>query len=282
MLTSVFALAVLAAPVAAQSEWLAAEGTSVALEFRHPVSISLVDDDTDQSLLNGAYFLSGRFALPVVGIAGVAEIPFAYGKFGSGDTEASGTSIGNIYLGGEMPVMMGLATVTGGVRLPTAPEPEDDNPSSGVGAIAGMTDRFDAFIEKAIVPQLGVRVGIPGIPVVDVEANVNANYVIYGGDDEDDPLVEEEDNDVILDGGVRAFAGLMGARVGVGFEAVAELTGEEDEELGERSFYHAGLMADYSFGMVRPGISFFIPLDKNYKSMFDWMLGLSLEVDLPM
>lgn len=280
MLTSVFALLVVAAPAAAQSEWLAAEGTSVALEYRHPsLSDELVGADADMSMLNGAFFLSGRMQIPVVGLAGVAEIPFAYAKFGEGDLEESSTSVGNIYLGVEKSIMLGAATIIGGLRLPTAPELDAEKPSTFLGPIAGAVDRIDAFTPKSTVPQLGIRVGIPGIPVFDVEANLMANYVMMGGDD--DPAAEEDDNEFVIDGGVRALASVMGLRAGVGFEAAHNLS-QDDEEVGDATYYQVGLHADYAFGMIRPGATFLIPLSDEYSDMVDWMLGLSLEIDLPM
>ena len=284
MLTSVFALMVVASPAAAQSEWLASEGTSVALEFRRPVlSDEVLGEDIETSLLNGAFFLSGRAQIPVIGLAGVAEIPFAYAKFGLedvDDSEESSTSIGNIYLGVEKSIMLGAATIVGGVRLPTAAELDDEKPSTFLGQLAGFTDRIDAFAPKTTVPQLGVRVGVPGIPVFDVEANLNANYAMYGGDDEG-AEEEDDDNEFYIDGGVRALASVMGLRAGVGIEGVHNLS-QDDEEEGDSSFYHVGLHADYAFGMIRPGATFFIPLSSDYSDAIDWMLGLSLEIDLPM
>ena len=275
MLMSVFALFAVAAPAAAQSEWLAAEGTSFALEYRHP-SLDF-GEGIDESALSGAYFLSGRFAIPVVGLAGVAEIPFAMGSLSAEgvDEEAEGNSLGNIYIGAEMPIMLGAATIVGGLRLPTAPDDIDaDNPSPIFGFAGSLTDRHDAFIGKAIVPQAGIRLGVPGIPVFDVEANLNGNYIIYTGEG-------EEDNDFVLDGGVRAFAGVMGLRAGLGLEGAMLLT-QEDEDESDASMYHAGLWADYAFGMVRPSVSFFIPLSNDYSDLVEWTLGLGLEVNLPM
>ena len=124
------------------------------------------------------------------------------------------------------------------------------------------------------MPQAGIRLGVPGIPVFDVEANLNANYIIYGGEG-------EEDNDFMLDGGVRAFAGVMGLRAGLGLEGVMNLTMDEDDE-SDSTMYHAGLWADYGFGMIRPSVSFFIPLSDDYSEMVEWTLGLGLEVNLPM
>ena len=278
MLTSVFALLAVASPAAAQSEWLAAEGTSIALEYRHP-SIDL-GEGVDESALTGAYFLSGRFTLPVIGFTGVAEIPFANAslKLEGSDEEAEGNGIGNVYIGAEMPIMLGAATIVGGVRLPTMGEADDiddvNDPSPLFGFAGGLTDRFDAFVPEAIVPQAGIRLGVPGIPVFDVEANLNANYLILGGDN-------EEDNDFVLDGGVRGFANLMGLRAGVGLEGFWLATPEEDDD-SDSLFYHAGLWADYGFGMFRPSVSFFIPLSNDYSDMVDWTLGLGVEVNLPM
>ena len=281
MLMSVFALVVAAAPAAAQSEWLAAEGTSVALEYRHPALADL-PDETETSLLNGAFFLSGRAQIPVVGLAGVVEIPFAYAKFGVedvDDSEESSTTVGNIYVGVEKDIMLGAATIIGGLRLPTAPDLDFEKPSTFLGPIAGAVDRIDAFTPKSTVPQLGVRVGVPGIPVFDVEANLMANYIMMGGDD--DGAEEDDDNEFVLDGGVRALASVMGLRAGVGFEAAHNLS-QDDEEDGDATWYHVGLHADYAFGMIRPGATFFIPLSDEYSDTVDWMLGLSLEIDLPM
>ena len=289
MLMSVFALAAAATPAAAQSEWLAAEGTSIALEYRHAaLSDETLDEDINRSMLNGAFFLSGRAQIPVVGLAGVAEIPFAYGKFGEDEAEISGTRIGNIYLGVEKSLFLGAATITGGLRVPTSPDFEDEDPEDAAndaaaflaGLASSATDRTDAFTPKTTVPQIGIRFGIPGVPVFDVEANVNANYVMFG-DDEEDEVEGEDDNEFVLDGGVRAFAGVMGLRAGVGLEGAMNLS-QDDEEEGDSSMYHAGLWADYEFGMIRPGVSFFIPLSSDYSDTVDWMLGLSLEVDLPM
>ena len=70
-------------------------------------------------------------------------------------------------------------------------------------------------------------------------------------------------------------------RAGVGFEGATNLS-QDDEEEGDSSIFQAGMWADYKFGMIRPGVSFFIPLSSDYSDMVDWMLGLSLEIDLPM
>ena len=277
MLTSVFALLAVASPAAAQSEWLASEGTSIALEYRHP-SIDF-GEGVDESALTGAYFLSGRFTLPIIGFTGVAEIPFANATLKAEDAEeeSEGNGLGNIYIGAEMPIMLGAATIVGGVRLPTMSEDDEDDfsdPSPLIGFAGSLTDRFDAFVQDAIVPQAGIRLGVPGIPVFDVEANLNANYMILGGDN-------DEDNDFVLDGGVRGFANLLGLRAGVGVEGFWIATTDEEDD-GDSMFTQAGLWADYGFGMFRPSVSFFIPLSNDYKDMVDWTLGLGLEVNLPM
>lgn len=273
MLTAVFGLVLFPALAAGQSEWLAANGTGVALEFRHPVfdetALGVPDDG---SMLNGGYFLSGRFQLPLIGLAGVAEIPFAHGSFGDEGDQA----IGNVYIGGEMPLMLGLVTVEAGLRLPTfSSMGGNDTTPTFAGFVAGASsaaDRYDAFVDDLIGLRAGVKTGFGLIPMIDLEANLGAAYMIFTGDG-------AADNDFMVDYGIRGFATPAAARIGLGVEGAAELTGEEGEEFDERSTHQLGMWFDYGFGMLRPGVSFFMPLDD---SSVDYIVGLSLEIDLPM
>ena len=288
--TALLAFLVLAAPAAAQSEWLAAEGTSIALEYRHP-SMGSLPDEIEPSPLNGTFFLSGRLSLPATGIALLAELP--YGYFAFEDQEGGGGLIGNLYLGVEVPVLLGAAVIEGGMRMPTAGDMDPDD-AAILAFTATFPDRYDAFggtyfLQPVFAPRVGVRAGVPGIPVFDVEANVSTAYMMRRGDDFD---IDELGDDLMIDGGVRGFANVLGLRAGAGIEGAVELTGEDDEDFGERSMFQAGLWADYSLGMLRPGVSFFIPLNENSSfvlpqsesesSQPDWLLGLSLEVDLPL
>lgn len=268
MLMAVFGLAALPGAAQAQSEWLAENGTGVAVEMRHPVWVMEPDD---ASMLNGAFFVSGRFALPVVGLAAVAELPLGYGKI----ADESNFKLGNVYLGVEMPMMLGLVRVEGGVRLPTLGDLDADDVGGFVAASASMADRPAAFMENVIAPRVGAEVGTSLMPLISVEANAGLAYHLYTGDD------PKPDNDVFVDYGIRAFATPAAARIGLGYEGAAELTGEDGEEFGERSASQVGLWFDYGFGMLRPGVSFFIPMG-DYGDLVDYTIGLSLEIDLPM
>lgn len=284
------------APIAAQSEWLAAEGTSVALEYRH-ASLGDINPDLDLSPLNGAFFLSGRFVMPVTGAALLAEIPYGYFSAG-GEDDGSGSLLGNIYIGGELPILLGLATVEAGVRLPTAGEVDPDH-AAVLAFTSTFPDRYDAFggmhfLQRVLTPRVGIRAGVPGVPIFDVEANASLAYMMR-----EDTEIPAFDDDLMLDGGVRAFANLLGARAGLGLEGAIELTGEaegdfleaEAEDFGERSMFQAGVWLDYDLGLFRPGVAFFVPLNDNTSFVYpqqesessgvDWMLGLSLEADLP-
>ncbi|HEX6587569.1 MAG TPA: hypothetical protein VF039_00990 [Longimicrobiales bacterium] len=268
MLTSVFALALVAAPAAAQSEWLAAEGTSIALEFRHP-SFSADEINDELGVLDGAWFLSGRVGVPLMGAAAVAELPFANSSVGDGDN-----SIGNVYLGVELPVMLGAATIEAGARLPTASSGDLEDVSPFLGFIASMTDRYDAFVEDAFVPRIGVKGGISATPIISIEGNLAGAYMIYTGEG-------DTDNDFVLDYGVRGFAGLASTRIGLGIEGFNVLTAD-DADADDSSINQLGLWLDHEFGMFRPGISLFLPVDEDFGDIVDYTLGVSLEVDLPL
>lgn len=272
MLTAVFGLLLFPGFALAQSEWLVEE-TGVALEVRHPVLEDL--DDDLKSILNNGYFLSGRFQLPM-GFAVVGELPIGYASYTdvglTGDEDVSETTIGNVYLGVEIPVALGLATVELGTRLPTQSELGDDDFSTGVGFFSSLVDRYDAFLDDMIAPHAGVQFGLSATDLIGVSANLGATYLIFTGDN-------AEDNDFVLDGGVRAFVGPGATRAGAGLEGMAVLTGDED--FSDRTFYQLGLWLDHDFGMVRPGVSFFLPLDEDYKDFVDYVVGLSLQLSLP-
>lgn len=263
MLTSVFALALLAAPAAAQSHWLAAEGTSVALEFRH---VSFEEDD-DFGVLDGAWFLSGRFQVPVMGAAVVAELPFSSSSIGDGDR-----TIGNLYLGAELPVMLGVATIEAGARLPTLSVSGDDDVSTGLGFLSSIDGRYSAFVEDVTVLRLGARTGMSATDLISVRANLAGGYMIFSGD-------LAPDNDFVIDYGLRAFAGPGATRLGVGVEGFRIMTSEDDED---DNLNQLGIWLDHEFGIVRPGVSLFIPLDSDLGDFVSHVLGVSVEIDLPL
>lgn len=268
MLTTVFALALVAAPAAAQSEWLAAEGTGVALEFRHP-SFSAEEANDELGALDGAWFLSGRVGVPVFGAAAVVELPFANSSVGDGDF-----SLGNVYLGGEMPLMLGAMTLEAGVRLPTAGEPEtiDELLGTVIAIAPSVADRYDAFVPEVLVPRVGLRAGLSATSLISVEANAAGAYMIHTGEG-------DTDNDFYIDYGARAFAGLAATRIGLGIEGAQNVTADEGVEA---SIHQLGVWVDHAFGMIRPGVSLFLPIGGDYADTIDYVLGVSLEIDLPM
>ncbi|HUF12659.1 MAG TPA: hypothetical protein VMN78_06150 [Longimicrobiales bacterium] len=269
MLMTVFALVLVPAVAQAQSEWLVEE-TGVALEVGH----TSFEEDFGLSALSAGYFLSGRFQLPM-GLAVVAELPFAYASYdfdpGFGTpVEGSDNTIGNVYLGVEMPVMLGAATVEAGLRLPTHDSDLDDF-SPLVGSLAGAVDRYDAFLTDVITPRVGLQVGMAATELIGVAANLGAAYLIFTEDGVDD--------DFVLDGGLRAFVGPGATRLGAGLEGMAVLTGEG--EFADRSVFQAGLWVDHDFGIVRPGVSLFLPLDEDYGEIISYVVGVSLQVSMP-
>lgn len=269
MLMAVFVLALFPGIVQAQSEWLVEE-TGVALEVGH----TSFEEDFGLSALSAGYFLSARFEVPM-GFAAVAELPFAYASYefdpGFGTpVEDSDNTIGNIYLGVEMPVMLGAATVEAGLRLPT--HSSDANEFSPlVGTIAGAVDRYDAFVSDVIAPRVGLQVGVAATEMIGVRANLGAAYMMFTEDGVDD--------DFVLDGGVRAFVAPGATRLGAGLEGMAIMTGDAD--FGDRSVFQAGLWVDHDFGMLRPGVSVFLPLDEDYGEILNYTVGVSLQVSMP-
>lgn len=264
MLMSVFALALLAAPAAAQSHWLAAEGTSIALEHRNP---TFEEGDDEFGALDGAWFLSGRFQVPVMGAAVVAELPFSTSSIGDGDR-----TIGNAYLGAELPVLLGIATIEAGVRLPTLSTSGDDDVSTGIGFLSSLDGRYSAFVEDVTVLRLGARTGMSATDLISVRANVAGGYMIFSGD-------FAPDNDFVIDYGLRAFAGPGATRIGIGVEGFRVMTSEADED---DNLNQLGIWLDHEFGIVRPGVSFFLPLDSDLNEFLSHVIGVSVEIDLPL
>jgi hypothetical protein len=265
------AAALSAAPAAAQSILLpSGPDKGVALEA------SYTDFKVfDVSAPSSTWFLSGRLPVgPSFRVFG--DLPFAYGSVtmdfedvGGEAASASDAVFGNPRLGAEYLVTPSL-TVEGSFRLPLTSASE----TSVADVVAFMADpqRGEAFArdvvpvaaalsyERALASGLGMR------------ARAGGTTLFFTGED-------APDNVSMLDYGLFGTYASGPARFGAGFSGRWDVS-EEDGGFADNSLHWLGLTADATVRGVRPGISFRMPLDKDYREFVGPSVGLYLQVPL--
>jgi hypothetical protein len=266
---SVAALSV--APAAAQSILLpSAPEKGIALEAAY-TDFKIFDVSAPSS----TWFLSGR--LPIGSNFRVfGDLPFAYGnvtmdfeEVGGGTVSEKDAVFGNPRLGAEYLITPAL-TVEGSFRLPITSASE----TSVADVVAFIADpqRGEAFardvvpVAAALNYERGLSSGLG------LRARAGGTTLFFTGDG-------DADNVTLLDYGLFGTYASGPARFGAGFSGRWDVS-EEDGGFADNSLHWVGLTADATVRGVRPGVSFRMPLDKDYREFVGPSVGLYLQVPL--
>lgn len=270
----------LSAPAAASAvqaaPWLdRGPAGAVSLEFLRPTF------NPEGAPQGSTFFLGAR--LPVgQAMRIVLDVPFTYanhtlncGDFVCIETEA-GSAIGNPYVGIEVGKDGSPLLLEVGARGPLAKAATLDD--LGVLAFGMMADvdRIEAFLPDAIT--LGGNLHYV------TRSTSGLGLRLHGGltgliPTESGEEVALDDQELLASYGIHAWYGPGSARVGAGFTGRWTVTNEESS-FAESSFHQVGLDGEMAFGIVRPGIHLRLPVDKDLSEIVDFVLGLSLRVDI--
>jgi len=263
LLAAVAALvAAVAAPAAdAASLWAPRDVRGlISLEMLRPSIEGL-----DAEVFSSAFYLSGRLAATPT-VTFVAELPYArmrgsapgYSYYPFAPDEyypypyslpASGSTIGNPYVGFEAAIPGSPLFVEFGGRPPLASDREYD--AEVMGAVADLT-RFFAFTEQYASVQFGVnvyevlpsklacRIRVSPLLAIPSESYLETEFFTF----------------------YSVQAGYQGrsARAGMGLAGMALLTENYPSNLGQRTVTQLELHADFLSGRVRPGVDVHLPL----------------------
>lgn len=195
----------------------------------------------------------------------VAEVP--YTNLGIEGSDEGANSIGNIYLGVELHGSESPVFFEAGLRLPTT-----DKGGDGLGgALTDFVDRAEAFAPETL-------------PV--------SGYLNFLHSDEGGLVVRIRGGTAVWfprDAGDAEVFLVYGGQVGYAGEQVhllAGLTGRwnvtsEEAGFGEASFHQLAVAVDVPLGTFQPGVSFRVPIDDDLGDIIDWVVGLSVAVNIP-
>lgn len=240
------------------------------LEATHPNVETF--GDVELTAASSAWFLSGRH--PITSrLAGVAEIPFAYGNLDiSGASALQGKSVfGNPYVGAEL-ALNDRVTFEGGVRLPLTTA-DDESFGDVVGVLADVM-RMEAFMMDVVPVSAAANLRHTMASGLGLRARGGVTSVIWTGDS------DAGENFTFMDYGVFAQYPVSMARFGAGVAGRWNVT-EDEGGFSDNSLHHVGLSADYAFGRFRPGVNARIPLDKEYRDLVSSSIGLYVQLSLP-
>jgi hypothetical protein len=255
----------------AQSIWIDRSArTSFAIEYLKP--------SFHEGYLAGsmAAFMSAHTRVSP-NAAFIVELPYAHSNegggyyygYGDGDQE---DAVGNLYIGAEILSNDGRFSSEFGIRLPTAPEESWE--AKQVGYLTDF-DHLEAFLHDWITISM----------VGNLHYNYNNGYVgrlrlgpsivLPTGD------LSGEDTEVMLHYSYQIWHESDRARIGAGITGVWSLT-NEDEDLfsGENIEHQFTVAANLKCGTVCPGLLLRMPLSKDLSTIYDYVLGLNVQVNL--
>ena len=242
----------MAVTVHAQSIWLPpSNGNQVSLEI---VKVDYNDNVADVTFTSLVWYFSGRItpipALTLVGELPVSRMDENEWPFYSYDPDPQ-TAFGNPYLGGEYRSVGGSVITEFGLRLPVAPDDKGDAELQGVWSDA---DRWEAWLPNLVSMRL--RIGMDATtptPSMQLVTRFRVGPTLW--------IPTEGDNDVELF--ADAVAGLWfqprNAMFGLTLSSRTLLT-EQGPNFWHRSEFQLGLDANATFGRLRPGVHFHVPL----------------------
>lgn len=253
--------ALLAAPAAAQSIWLDREHRpSVLTEIYFPSF-----DGADSQFPTWTWFAATRLPVSQT-VSFVGELPYVHGDFG---TFASGSAIGNPYLGIE------IAPDPNGVRFDLGVRPplmEDDDDIAFITGYFTDVDREEAFFPHTLPVRLGIHYyhgANAGSHVAYDIRLVPALWIDTG-----DALSE---NEFFLGYGGMVRYEAENLRVGAGLTGRYNVTNEVGG-FSDNSVHQFEIAGDFLKGSVRPGVQIKIPLDSDLSDFVNPAFGLSVMI----
>lgn len=260
----------------AQSPWVNGdEKSTITLDWDRP-AINTDNWGNNIRSLSSVVFLTGRFKANDRFLL-VIDLPISH--FGVKSTPYSNantkTSIGNIYLGGELNVSPRdwehRSYLEFGVRLPIV---ADDG--SGYGGVTGLlseNDRKEAFLpQTTIIPVIGNFI-----------ANLNRSFALkfrLGGIYDiytDKKYWGDSQNDLFL------LYGVTGLLLNPAFDAQLEFTGRNhlagnDPNFDKSGFTQVRAGVSKSFNDFTPGLYVRVPLGNNYRDFIRWAIGVTMKI----
>ncbi len=260
-------LALLApAAASAQSVWIErAHEPSVTVEAAKPFF-----DESGSTSTSSALALGLR--LPATAkILVAAELPFAHSGWKEGAVTTRESSIGNPYLGVEVRPIAQPLRLDLGVRFPLMPA--DELGPALVGMFSDV-ERMDAYMPETWSVRAGAAYSVPLAP--SIGANVRGGPLLTVAKHQ----VEELDrSELFATYGGEVFYQPSRLRLAGGLSGVTHLS-ERDTSFDDRSLHQMGLGGSYRFNRVRPGVHVGIPIDRDYREVMDWSVGLNVQVGL--
>lgn len=252
-----------------------AHGQSIWLQDADPPSIGIeilktkFDAFDDVSFTTSLIYLSTRLPFSEQFVL-VGELPIAHGDFTvPGFFLPTGTVVANPYLGVEMMLEDSPLSLEFGFRPNLI---QDDKLAPQIVGQNTDVDRIEAFL-----PQL-----VTFLARAHYRANLNPNWNIRltGG-----PTLWLFTNDQIQENTEWwiNYSGQIGYE-NHKFMIFGGLTGRfqvsESGSFDKRSIHQLGIAAGLKFRFVRPGIHFRVPIDDTLNNIIDYVIGLSLNVQL--
>lgn len=239
----------------------------VSLDVLKPV----FNESQDLAFTSASYFLSGRFLLEE-NIIMICELPVAHGSTGQsygGYYDNSETTIGNPYLGFEIRKQKAPLFVEFGVRLPLTPS--QFPLASFVGKYSDY-ERQEAFRTNILTLTGKVNYFDDFSSNVFYRLHIGPTLWLYSKGHDDLYLWIDYSGQVGYKFDIYSFMGGITGRL---------LTTEIKFDLDKRTFHHLKLAASVALNTIHPGIQFSFPIDKDLNSIYDFVVGLNLSVQLP-
>lgn len=265
--------------VNAQSPWVNDEKTStIMLDWDKPIFNSSYNIDNTIAASSSVLFLTGRFnAANRFRI--IVDVPIShYGeKAGEYFDGINRTSIGNVYLGGELDLGSGETPYHSylefGLRIPTASSKEN-----GEGIITGMLTEIDR--KEAFVPH-SITIPVAGNFLI---SSINSPFAFklhLGGvfnSLTDKKLWGDDYSTLHLLYGASALYRSSDFHASLGFAGRNYITGEKIRFWDNGNWNQLRGSASYSFGKWMPGIYVRKSVGRDYRSYLDWAYGITMTI----
>ena len=224
--------------------------------------------DVDFSTFSGIYDLS--FSLPVsAGFNLVGSLPFSSAGFEGQESESG---FGNIYVGLQTrrhPTPERTSSLSFGLFLPTAP---DDKFSLLLVNIFSNLHQQEKYIPDMLTlyGNYAYHRTQPG----GVKLGVEFGPQLYVPTDD-----EGDESELFIHYGFTGGAQVNHFAIFAEFVGLAIIT-EEADEFGDRFTHSLAFGAQWTEGVVRPGIFYQIYLDEDMEEVVDGVLGIKIETSL--
>ncbi len=250
-----------------QSIWLGEAPTSSAsIEIYQPTMDTATAEGT--SVGTTVWFFSGRtpFTPQVIGIT---ELPLAFASFREyqGDLNVSSSTVGNPYLGLEIGDQ---ETIYGefGIRLPATQD--DELVAQTIGGFADV-DRSDAFTPHFVTLLGKVNFIAHESTGRFFRARAGSRLEVNTENSGDPAEVYFDVN--LLTGYVTPTYRMIGGYA-------LNLAASEGAKFSDRTLQQLGASVSFALGRTWPGVQLRVPLDQNVNDIIDFVIGLSLTLDL--